>query len=409
VNQVDTDFLPRRAKTLPPDAAEKAIRTVYADLIGQTGTIIDQLLNNPPEGYRFVTRKKMTTVIASRMHGNGGYRKAKRSIQRFLPANLMTSYFLTRFMKPPVPVDLTYSISTVIFRPEPWVLYVEAPNQLAGFNHHGLRRFKGVLEKALGSPYCRAIICQSAAAKNTLMNRLNTEPFAGKFHVVHCGWAPKPLVKSRSQSEGSVRILFVGASTMAFGFSIKGGMESLEAFKILRQRYPQAELIMRCDVCPDIEREFRGVPGLRIVGEQIPKADLEMLFQSADIYWYPAHSLMSISVLEAMSHGLPVVTTNYYDNAEYVEDGRTGMIVPHRRNVPPWDTSELEVRRALEVSDPEFVQALVEKTAALIENQDLRRRMGRAARADVETKFSLAEKNRKFKNIFDRAVEPQGL
>jgi glycosyltransferase involved in cell wall biosynthesis len=146
---------------------------------------------------------------------------------------------------------------------------------------------------------------------------------------------------------------------------------------------------------------------LRIISEQIPEADLDMLFQSADIYWYPAHSLMSISVLEAMSHGLPVVTTNYYDNAEYVEDGRTGMIVPQRRDVPPWDTSELEVRSALEVSDPEFVQALVQKTAVLIENKDLRRRMGRAARADVETKFSLAEKNHKFKNIFDRAIEPQ--
>jgi glycosyltransferase involved in cell wall biosynthesis len=101
---------------------------------------------------------------------------------------------------------------------------------------------------------------------------------------------------------------------------------------------------------------------------------------------------------------LPVVTTDYYDNPEYVEDGRTGMIVPHRRNVPAWDTSEREVRRALEVRDPEFVAALVEKTAVLIENADLRRQMGCAARADVETKFSLAEKNYKFKNIFDQAI-----
>jgi glycosyltransferase involved in cell wall biosynthesis len=408
VSDVDTDCISQEAILGPPGAAETATRTVYADLIGQTGTIIDQLLEHPPEGYRFVTRKKITTAIANRMHSNAGFRKAKRGIQRFLPANLMTSFFLTRFMKPPVPVDLTYSISTVIFRPEPWVLYVEAPNQLAGFNHHGLRRFRGVLENALGSSYCRGIVCQSEAAKSMLTKRLNTGSFGHKFHVVHCGWAPKPVVKSHSQGEGPVRILFVGASTMAFGFSIKGGLECLEAFTILRQRYSQVELVMRCDVDPDIQRKFSGVPGLRIIGEQIPTADLDMLFQSADIYWYPAHSLMSISVLEAMSYGLPVVTTNYYDNAEYVEDGRTGMIVPQRQDVPPWDTSELEVRRALEVSDPDFVRALVEKTAVLIENKDLRRRMGRAARADVETKFSLAEKNRKFKNIFDRAIESKG-
>jgi hypothetical protein len=354
------------------DSEQEMVKTVYADLIGQSGAIIDQLLECPPDGYRFVTRKKITTAIADRMHSNVGFREAKRSMQRFLPVNLMTNYFLTRFMKPPVAVDLTYSISTVVFRPEPWVLYVEAPNQLAGFNHHGLRRFRRLLEKALGSPHCRAIICQSVAARETLTNRLDTELFAHKLHVVHCGWNPQPQSQPFVRNAGPVRILFVGASTMAFGFSIKGGLESLQAFEILRRRYPQVELIT--------------------------------LYRESDIYWYPAHSLMSISVLEAMSHGLPVVTTDYYDNPEYVEDGRTGMIVPHRRNVPAWDTSEREVRRALEVRDPEFVAALVEKTAVLIENADLRRQMGCAARADVETKFSLAEKNYKFKNIFDQAI-----
>jgi len=386
------------------DSEQEMVKTVYADLIGQSGTIINQLLECPPDGYQFVTRRKITTTIAERMHSNVRFREAKRSMQRFLPVNLMTNYFLTRFMKPPVAVDLTYSISTVVFRPEPWVLYLESPNQLAGFNRHGLRRFRRLLEKALGSPHCRAIICQSVAARKTLTNRLDTELFAHKLHVVHCGWNPQPLSQPSVRNAGPVRILFVGASAMAFGFSIKGGLESLQAFEILRRRYPQVELIMRCDIPPAILQRFESLPGLCILSERIPQAELDTLYRESDIYWYPAHSLMSISVLEAMSHGLPVVTTNYYDNPEYVEDGRTGMIVPHRRNVPAWDTSEREVRRALEVWDPEFVQALVEKTAVLIENADLRRRMGCAARSDVETKFSLAEKNHKFKNIFDQAI-----
>ncbi len=65
----------------------------------------------------------------------------------------------------------------------------------------------------------------------------------------------------------------------------------------------------------------------------------------------------------------------------------------------------MKVRRALETPDPELVRALVEKTAALIENAEMRQRMGRAGRASLEAKFSLSEKNRKYKRILDEAVE----
>ena len=379
--------------------------TVYADLIGQTGPVIDQLLERPPEGYRFVTQKKMTTRIAERTHAKAWLRKAKRSVQRYVPSNLLFNYCFNRFQKPPAPVDLTYSMSTPVFRPEPWVLYVESANQLAGFNHRSLARFRGTVSRALASPRCRAIICQSEAARRGLLRQLDSEWFAHKLRVVRCGWEPKtPPDKPLPQPGAKVRILFVGAATMAFGFAIKGGPDSLEAFAILRQRYPQVELTVRSDVDPSLRRKFEGLEGLHIISEKVSASEIEALYRQADIYWYPAHSLMSISVLEAMSYALPVVTTNYFDNHEYVADGRTGLIVAQRRRMPAWDTSELEVRRALERPDPNFVAGLAAQTAVLIENPELRYRLGQAARAEVETRFSLAEKNSQFKRIFDQAV-----
>src|ERR1700680_2853498 len=125
------------------------------------------------------------------------------------------------------------------------------------------------------------------------------------------------------------------------------------------------------------------MPGLRIVSSLVPYEQLERMYRESDIYLYPAHYLGSVSVLEAMNYGLPVITTDYYDNPEYVEDGRTGMIIPHHRHLPPWDTSEIKVRRALGTPDPELVKSLIEKTAVLIENAELRRRMGHAGRASL--------------------------
>ena len=194
---------------------------------------------------------------------------------------------------------------------------------------------------------------------------------------------------------------------MGHRFKLKGGVESLEGFVALRERFPDLELVIRSDVDPEIIKEYENVPGLRFVSGLLPYAELEKLYLESDIYWYPAHCLMSVSMLEAMNYGLPIVTTNYYDNPEYVEDGVSGMVIPHHRNLPPWDTSERKVRRAIQTRDHSFTRALVEKTAVLIENADLRRKMGRAARARLEAKFSLAEKNRTLGRFLNQAVNLQ--
>jgi glycosyltransferase involved in cell wall biosynthesis len=385
-------------------AENNGMKTLYADLLGQDGMTTRQLIECPPDGYRVVTRRKLTNAIAEFQHGKPLIRRFKLTVRRFVPINLFTSYCLTRFIPPPTGVDLTYSESSVIFRPEPWVIWLEVATQMVGYDHHQLRRCRKTLERLLGSGNCRAIICHTEACKRSVLAGLNTERFAHKLHVVPSGWPLVSDVAPRGSNGHGVRILFVGASRLSLQFRIKGGWEALEAFAALRQRFPGLELVVRSDVDEEILKTYEGMPGLRILNGLISRAELDALFRGADIFWFPAHTLLSVSVLEAMSYGLPVITTDYYDNPEFVEDGKTGMVIPHHRHLPPWDTSEREVRRALRARDPDFQKTLVETTAMLIENPDLRRRMGRAARAAIESKFSLAEKNRRFKAIFDAAT-----
>jgi glycosyltransferase involved in cell wall biosynthesis len=319
----------------------------------------------------------------------------------------MASRFMTKYVKRPDGSVLTYSESSIVFRAEPWVLWIEVATQIAGFSDDSLRRFRGVIERALGSPNCRGIMCHSHAAKQSLRRHLDTQGFEHKVCVVPPGWHITPHTPATKSAAAPIRILFVAGNTMAHRFKLKGGVESLEAFVALRERFPDLELVIRSDVDPEIRRAYENVPGLRIVSGLLPYTELEKLYLESDIYWYPAHCLMSVSMLEAMLYGLPIITTDYYDNPEYVEDGVSGMVIPHHRNLPPWDTSERKVRRALQMRDHSFTRSLVEKTAVLIENGDLRRKMGRAARASLEANFSLAEKNRTLGRILDEAVNPQ--
>ena len=56
-----------------------------------------------------------------------------------------------------------------------------------------------------------------------------------------------------------------------------------------------------------------------------------------------------------------------------------------------------------------MVQGIVEAVSRLVEDRELRRRLGRAARHDVETHYSLERWNQGLKQVLDRAVsgEPQ--
>jgi len=138
---------------------------------------------------------------------------------------------------------------------------------------------------------------------------------------------------------------------------------------------------------------------------------LEQEFKSADIFLLPAHSSQDVAVLDAMSYELPVITTDVWANPEFVEDGTTGFVIKKSDKLSYYIenfilTSSLFRRsEAYKTADPRMVEELVAKTSALIENQELRRRMGKAGRKEIEAgKFSIGKRNEKLKRIFDEAT-----
>ena len=74
---------------------------------------------------------------------------------------------------------------------------------------------------------------------------------------------------------------------------------------------------------------------------------------------------VTVAILEAMAAALPVVATTVGGNAEVVEDGRTGILVPAR--------------------DPE---ALAGAMADLLASPERRRALGDAGRARAEQRFA---------------------
>lgn len=135
----------------------------------------------------------------------------------------------------------------------------------------------------------------------------------------------------------------------------------VEAFRLLRQSHPRAQLHIVGDGPVQLDANAPGLtllPGDTNVGAALSQASL-----------FALSSLQEgapNAILEAMAHGLPVVATNVGGVPDVVVDGVTGLLVPPRD--PP---------------------ALARAMGALLDDPAHRQAMGQAGRARVEARFSL--------------------
>jgi len=101
--------------------------------------------------------------------------------------------------------------------------------------------------------------------------------------------------------------------------------------------------------------------------------------QQASMFVLPSLSEgISLSLLEAMAAGLPVVATGVGGNVEVVEDGETGFLVP-----------------------PQEPASLAEAIIRLAADPELSRRMGAAGRRRVETMFDVRAMVRAYEKLYE--------
>lgn len=392
------------------------IKLVYLDILGKVHSIYKGMVLNPPSGYRFITMgSEWDRVSRIASENDVLYSVQMNILSRLFPPNLAKSY-IEKYKKPPMGTKLTYSVGHLVFRKEPWIVDLEYVTQLTGYSCVHFKKFRGLVEKMLASAYCRKIICWTEASRKTLTLNMNCDRFNDKIEVVPLAVERKNFVKNFDSASGKIKLLFVGSVNIPGEFEYKGGKEVLEAFSILSEKYKDIELVIRSDIPSEVKLRYRSkLRNLKLIEGVIPWKQLEHEFQTADIFLFPAHATPGLAILDAMSYELPVITTNVWANVEQVEDGKTGFIIKKskliqynsRTLVPNWSHySTSKFMKSIKIVDRDIVNALVDKTSILVENENLRRRMGKAGRASIEEgKFSFNKRRKVLERVFDEALD----
>jgi glycosyltransferase involved in cell wall biosynthesis len=167
---------------------------------------------------------------------------------------------------------------------------------------------------------------------------------------------------------------------VAKDFHAKGGSILLEAFnRVLDSRPDSILTIVGCpSELPEEELRRRNIRWLPYVKrEQL----LDEIFPSFDVFAYPTKfDGQPLVILEAMSMGIPVVTSNYGAMSEMVDEGRAGII-----------------------SKMGDAAALAENILSLL-NPERNEQVRHATRRYFEATFSMEAVRPKLRACYDRAI-----
>ena len=163
----------------------------------------------------------------------------------------------------------------------------------------------------------------------------------------------------------------------------KGYLILADALKILEKQNTALSVLIIGGGDEDgaIKKEFQELHNIdvRFLGE---RKDVDIFLAIADLFIFPTlHENLSNSLLEAMSHSLPVVATAVGGNIEVLKDG--GGILVEKGNA----------------------RKLADAVKCLLSDSERSFQMGREARANVEANYSLQRMVSGWEHLYEKLLD----
>ena len=362
-----------------------------------------ELINNPPVKYINIDNKSKTKNEIT----------VKSSLTWFYTLGKLITHSVQMpyFWYVNQDCDLIHASQHIILNKKPWVVDCEHVSGFLSSVHHPKKRsfiYKYLLKKGLESKNCKKIMPWTNAAKKSIENLLRSDKINEKIEVVYPALSIPNFKKKKTEK---TTLLFVGKI-----FYKKGGEETLKSFEILNRRYDNIELLMICDVPEQFKRKYSSFENIKIYEPKFSREVLyEKFYSKADIFVLPTRSdTFGMVFLEAMAFELPIVTVDGFARDEIIEDGKNGFIVegyPYKifdenyQHSTKYGHFSLIEKHLTEKDKNKVASNLVEKLSILIEDENLMKRMGKNGKKILKEKFSIENRNKKLRRIYEEALK----
>jgi len=386
-------------------------------------TLWKSFIFDPPKGYLYYdlsgkptsTNRKGTADLLNesfqkKIKQNKLFQFAKRHILTISIINQKyKDYFCFKLSKKVdnFSPDIVYCINgEYINNKIPWVVDLEHVGAFAfNFKYHTLcrKKYRNHIEDILSSEYCKFILPYSETSKRSILSNFNCKNFIHKIKII------PNVVKVREDIKKipheTFNILFTGSSQNPDEFFNRGGKEVVASFIKLIKKLPKLKLICRCMLPRDIKNKLKKYKNVEIYEAPLNQSKFEELFLKSDLYVLPAYGGYAMSILDAMNYDLPIITTDFLENADKVINDYNGFKLPLENNDPGFYLPFVPIKYSFKkqpILDRNFINKISEKIQYLFENEKERFRMGKNSKKLLKKEFSLEIKNRLLKRIFDK-------
>ncbi len=275
------------------------------------------------------------------------------------------------------------------FGQNPWIIEIEDPTTLfypliQNGRTSDLRIEKSpylpIVKALLEADSCKGVVTHIRSTAELVPTLFGSEAIRKKVSYTPLG-VPLPSRWQRHQDRNpdEIHLLFINSwCQVPENFFVRGGLDVLEAFAVLRERYPQVRLTLRTAL-PALDAHYHRIlesGGVRLIQRFVTTEEMAALHADSHLFLLPAARIHIVSLLQAMSYGLAVVGSDGWGMEEYLHHERNGLVVPGRYGKASWadETAGLlrEDYEPMYTPDPDVVQGLVDAASRLIEDHDLR-------------------------------------
>jgi sugar transferase (PEP-CTERM/EpsH1 system associated) len=244
-----------------------------------------------------------------------------------------------------------------------------------------------VAEKIL-SNFTYRIVTVSEALKNDLIKfeKINPEKISvitNGIDLKHFKPLAKNVIRQKKHELGLDKNDFV-IGNIGRLVSVKGHRDLIQAFSLVHKSLPKVKLVIAGDgpLKDDLinfSQSLRLQKNILFLGE---RNDILELLNTFDIFVLPSKSEgISLTLLEAMAVGKPVVATSVGGNKEIIENGKDGYLVP-----------------------AQIPKRLGEIILNIVKTYKNNRELGVLAYEKVREKYSLDKMVNDYQNVYESAL-----
>lgn len=228
--------------------------------------------------------------------------------------------------------DCYLSFNRFMHSDKPYYIFLENPTALCNYSLTCLASpfVKKKLKALVDDEKFIKFICMSKACENTVEKVLGVEIPKHKICQIYPYVPENPLVnesviQERSAKE-SLKLLYI---TQGEFFAAKGGLEIIQAYKNLKEKYGISLTVIthinRLDSAFVAELEELGVT---LWDFRFSYGELEQIYTTHHVLLQPSSvDSFGLTILEAMKAGLAVISSDLYAFKEMVHNGENGFLV----------------------------------------------------------------------------------